>query len=323
MEYKPLTFKFARVYLAIAIILFSIDIYNLLIINDIGDMYNSYRSTFSVIFFLMLIILFSITYITSRFKAKGGVFSTTRIFLIPLIVVYRELGLWSYIILLLLSHLIVERENKPFIIYSCAKSYISGFTFSHLLLFLSQDQPFSFNNSFLVPYFSTSLASYLIDIVDHYFYFRVRLIDRSKIWHNIIEVERAVIPNYLLSVFLAAIIILLYSSSDIRYLALVLPIIIFAVAVYRRFYAIFVEDRAAKIEEESHVSHELSILLNSVISFSNTLLKGKDVELSEEQKKNLGILRDSSGHLLEIMSELSDLPEIEIGDGEGGRTKPE
>ena len=43
---------------------------------------------------------------------------------------------------------------------------------------------------------------------------------------------------------------ILYSSNDLRYLALVLPIIISAVVIYRKFYAIYVKDRATKIEGE-------------------------------------------------------------------------
>ena len=188
----------------------------------------------------------------------------------------------------------------------------------------SKGQPITFSINFLIPYFSTSIISYLVVIADDYVRLRVHLIDQSRIWHSIIEIRRVVIPNYLLSVLLAGIVIILYSSSDIRYLALTLPIIISAVAIYKKFYAIYVEDRATEIEEESHVSHELSTLLNTIIGFSNTLLNGTDVELSEGQKKDLGIIRDNSGHLLEIMSGLSDLPEIEVGDGDKvGRTKPE
>jgi L-asparagine transporter-like permease len=69
-----------------------------------------------------------------------------------------------------------------------------------------------------------------------------------KIWRNILDIRSAVIPNYLLSVFLACIIIILYYSRDFRYLALALPLVISAVTIYSKFYAAYVKDRATKID---------------------------------------------------------------------------
>ena len=249
MEFKPLNFKFVIFYVAVVIVLLSIDVYSF----SFG--YSSVFSIgiFSIIFFLILSILLTASYVASSIKTKeGGRFHTTKLFFIPLIIIYGEIGLWAYIVLFFLSQLIVERKEKLFVTYGCSKEYMSGFAFSHLFMFLNKDQPINFNSGFLILYFSISIISYLVDIADDYAYRRVHLIDPSelKIWSNIIEIRRAVIPNYLLSVFLAGIIILLFHSNDFRYLALALPIIISAVAIYRRFYAIYVEDRATEIEGE-------------------------------------------------------------------------
>jgi hypothetical protein len=127
---------------------------------------------------------------------------------------------------------------------------MAGFAFMHLFRFLIKDQPITLNSSFLIPYFSASIISYLVDIADDYVRLRVHLIDQSKIWHTIIEIRSAVVPNYLLSVFLDCIIIILYYSNNFRYLALALPLAISAVAIYRKFYAIYVKDRASKVEGE-------------------------------------------------------------------------
>ena len=245
-SHRPPNFRFIISYVVISILLLAYDVYSYNF--EYRDVFS--EGIFSVVFFLALNILFSIGYITSRFRDVGGVFSTRKLFLIPLIVIYGKIGLWSYILLLFLSHITVEREKKPFITYSCAKSYVTGSAFYHLFVFLSKDQPIFFDSNFLIPYFSTSIISYLIDVVDHYAHLRFHLVDRSKIWRNVLEIERAVIPNYLLSVLLAAIIIMLYFSNNLRYVALALPLVIFAVAIYRKFYAIYVEDRATKIEGE-------------------------------------------------------------------------
>ena len=123
-----------------------------------------------------------------------------------------------------------------------------GFAFGHLFVFLSKDQPIALNSGFLISYFSTSIISYFVEIADHYAYYRVHLTDRSKIWRTIIEIERAVIPNYFLSVFLASIVIILYYSNNLKYLAIALPLIISAVAIYSKFYAVYIKDRATKID---------------------------------------------------------------------------
>jgi L-asparagine transporter-like permease len=125
---------------------------------------------------------------------------------------------------------------------------MAGFVLSHLFRLLSKDHPIVLNSSFLIPYFLASMISYLVDIADDYSYYRVHLIDQSKIWRNIIELRRALIPNYLLSVFLACIIIILYYSNNFRYLALALPLVISAVVIYSKFYAAYVKDRATKID---------------------------------------------------------------------------
>jgi hypothetical protein len=245
MEYKPLNSRFAIVYITITTALLSVDIYSFVVI---GSICNLYGGTLSIIFFLTLSVLFSIGYITARFKtSEGGVFSTRRLFFIPLIIAYGGVGLWTYTFLLCISHLIVDRREKLLITYWCAKDYMAGFILNHLFSFLNKDQLIALNSDFLIPYFSASIVSYLVYIADDYACLRVHLIDQSKIWHSIIEIRRSVTPNYLLSVFLASIIIILYYNDDLRYLALALPLIISAVAIYSKFYAAYVKDRATKI----------------------------------------------------------------------------
>jgi hypothetical protein len=147
MEFRPLSFRFVISYVAIAIVLLSYDIYSFSF---------QYSGVFSAIFLLTLSTLLSISYITTalfRFRTKGGgMFHTTRLFLIPLIIVYGEIGLWTYIVLRCLSHLLAERKDKLFITYGCSIDYMSGFAFSHLFGFLIKDHPIALNSIFLISY---------------------------------------------------------------------------------------------------------------------------------------------------------------------------
>jgi PAS domain S-box-containing protein len=61
------------------------------------------------------------------------------------------------------------------------------------------------------------------------------------------------------------------------------------------------------------MSHELRTPLNSIIGFTGILLQGLVGPLNEEQKKQLGMVRDSSNHLLNLINDVLDISKIEAG----------
>lgn len=61
------------------------------------------------------------------------------------------------------------------------------------------------------------------------------------------------------------------------------------------------------------MSHELRTPLNSIIGFTGILLQGLVGELNEEQKKQLGMVRNSAHHLLSLISDVLDISKIEAG----------
>jgi signal transduction histidine kinase len=61
------------------------------------------------------------------------------------------------------------------------------------------------------------------------------------------------------------------------------------------------------------MSHELRTPLNSIIGFTGILLQELAGPLNEEQRKQLGMVKSSSRHLLDLVTDIIDLSKIEAG----------
>ena len=69
------------------------------------------------------------------------------------------------------------------------------------------------------------------------------------------------------------------------------------------------------------MSHELRTPLNSIIGFTGIILMGMVGEISEEQKTQLTMVKNSANHLLSLINDLLDISKIEAGKVELSREK--
>lgn len=73
------------------------------------------------------------------------------------------------------------------------------------------------------------------------------------------------------------------------------------------------EASSAKNRFLASMSHELRTPLNAIIGFSGVLKQGLAGELTEEQAKQVGMIKDSGDHLLTMVNDILDLSRIEEG----------
>ena len=77
-----------------------------------------------------------------------------------------------------------------------------------------------------------------------------------------------------------------------------------------------VQAQAADIAKSAFLatmSHELRTPLNSIIGFTGILVQELVGPLNDEQKKQLGMVRESSSHLLDLINDVLDISKIEAG----------
>ncbi len=68
-----------------------------------------------------------------------------------------------------------------------------------------------------------------------------------------------------------------------------------------------------KTEFLANMSHELRTPLNSIIGFSSIMLMGISGDLNKEQNKQLGMVKNSARHLLNLINDVLDISKIDAG----------
>jgi hypothetical protein len=86
-------------------------------------------------------------------------------------------------------------------------------------------------------------------------------------------------------------------------------------------YAEQLEVANVRLKEADHVksvflatmSHELRTPLNSIIGFTSVILKGLPGPLTDTQKKQLCMVKESADHLLKLINDILDISKLEAG----------
>jgi PAS domain S-box-containing protein len=89
-----------------------------------------------------------------------------------------------------------------------------------------------------------------------------------------------------------------------------------AVADERRLRAAKAAAEAANLAKSNflaNISHELRTPLNAILGFAELLERGVAGELPPRAREYAGLIRESGGHLLEVINELLDLARIDAG----------
>lgn len=103
-----------------------------------------------------------------------------------------------------------------------------------------------------------------------------------------------------------------FSASQQRLLETMAGLITSAIERAQLFEAAQQADRL-KSAFLATMSHELRTPLNSIIGFTGILLQGLVGPLTDEQDKQLNMVRDSARHLLALISDVLDISKIEAG----------
>ena len=87
-------------------------------------------------------------------------------------------------------------------------------------------------------------------------------------------------------------------------------------AFERRLHELNVElERASRAKDQflASMSHELRTPLNAILGFTGTLLMKLPGPLTDEQERQLQIVRSSARHLLSLINDILDLAKVESG----------